>query len=174
MALSSASLSSPSGMRRIARTSGHIYPEQASGAGASVVIELHQYQKDFLETLARAQGRPSLSAALQALVELPMSDPQVRAQIFDTFHCVHCKGVSPAEWINTRKGEKLGYSFELSSAAVAFLGETMLVPVERVGDPPIKKVVSGPRRADSSKAARCCLDWAIKKYKAQPDGNINA
>ena len=40
-----------------------------------------------------------------------------------------------------------------------------------VGPPgPSKKVQDGPRRADPHKAARCCIDWAIKEYGDEGKG----
>ena len=43
--------------------------------------------------------------------------------------------------------------------------------MERLGEPPKKQVVPGaPKRADSSKAVRCCVDWAIKVSGALQSG----
>ena len=39
-----------------------------------------------------------------------------------------------------------------------------MVKVEKKGDPPKKQIVEAPLRADKDKAARCCVDWAIKEY----------
>jgi hypothetical protein len=33
-------------------------------------------------------------------------------------------------------------------------------------------VAAGPKRADPQKAARCCVDWAIKEYGAEADGTL--
>ena len=68
-------------------------------------------------------------------------------------------------------GEKQ-HSFDLSANTVAFLKQKLIKKVGRVGDPPVKQIVPGPIEADVSKAVRCCVDWAIKKYNALPDGKI--
>ena len=52
------------------------------------------------------------------------------------------------------------------------LESPVLVEVKKVGEPPVRQVIpDGPKRADSSKAARCCVDWAIKATSAVADGN---
>jgi hypothetical protein len=136
-------------------------------------FELHAYQKDFLDNLANARGLDGAAAALQEIVDRAMSDDSVRKAIFENFHCVHCGSVSPAQWISARKGKKEAYDLALTRPAVAFLGKAMLVQVEKVGEPPVRQVVPGPLRADANKAARCCIDWAIKNYGALADGKIN-
>ena len=148
-------------------------------------VELHGYQIDFLMTMYKA-GLPEVmkcskeynisgaSAALQALVEEAVHDEDKQKEIFDTFHCVHCGSVKPAEWIAGRKGKKEPHSLQLTKMATEFLKMDLLVPVEKLGTPPVRQVVSGPRRADVSKAARCCVDWAIKAYGAVADGNVAA
>ena len=75
---------------------------------------------------------------------------------------MHCGSVSPANWIKSRKGDKSVYSLKLNVEVLRFLESPLLVPVQKVGDPPKRTVVDGPRTSDASKAARCCVDWAIK------------
>ena len=58
------------------------------------------------------------------------------------------------------------YPLAVSAEAVTFLSGELLVPVGPPG--PGKKVQPGPRRSDPHKAARCCIDWAIKEFG--PDG----
>ena len=58
----------------------------------------------------------------------------------------------------------------VTKLVVSFLSMELLVPVEKLGEPPVRQVVDGPRRADPGKAARCAIDWAIKNYSALPDG----
>ena len=103
-------------------------------------------------------------------VQRCLQDPKAKAAVFDDFHCVHCGSVKPAEWIATRKGKKEPYELDLSLEALEFLKKPMLVKVERVGDPPVKKIVEGPRRTDIHKAVRCTIDWAIKDYSAVATG----
>ena len=141
---------------------------------SKLTVELHGYQKDFLDELAIARGLGGAAGALQALVDQALGSEKVSSDIFDVFHCVHCGGVSPAEWISTRKGTKVAYDFAVTKDAATFLSKALLVPVEKRGDPPKRQVVEGPRRADVSKAARCCIDWAIKEYGATSDGKVKA
>ncbi len=132
-------------------------------------IELHAYQKDFLDALGAGKG--GAVGALQRIVDRAMTEPRVKAAVFDEFHCVHCGSVSPADWIKTRKGTKSGYRLRLSGPALAFLSSPLLVTVEKRGDPPKRMVTDrSAKRADASKAARCCIDWAIKNYGALADG----
>ena len=79
-----------------------------------------------------------------------------------------------SDWIANRKGTKDVYKLQLSAPVVAFLSNNLLVKVARVGDPPVKQVVEGAKTADKSKAARCCIDWAIKKFGAIADGKPKA
>jgi hypothetical protein len=137
--------------------------------GSSTKFELHGYQSDFLEKLGSSQGS-SAAEALQGIVDRAMADVKVKAAIFDDFHCVHCGSVSPAEWIKARKGKKAPHALALSDKAVAFLGGALLVPVAKVGEPPKRQIVEGARTADANKAARCCVDWAIKNFGAVADG----
>ena len=60
----------------------------------------------------------------------------------------------------------------LTPAAVTFLTSDLLVKVEKLGEPPKKQVVPGPLTADANKAARCCVDWAIKHYGAVGNGQV--
>jgi hypothetical protein len=127
-------------------------------------VELHEYQKDFLDSMAEAQGLGGPGPALQVIVDKAMSDDGVQKAIFNDVHCVHCGSVAPPVWIKDRKGKKEPYTLALSAPAVAFLNAELLPRVEKVGEPPKKQVVPGPLRADMHKAARCCIDWAIKNY----------
>jgi hypothetical protein len=132
----------------------------------NVHFELHGYQADYLKTMATARGLGSDAAALQSIVDKAMTEESVKKAIFDTFHCVHCGSVNPAAWISERKGTKLAYPLAVSGEAVAFLSSELLLPVGPPG--PGKKVQPGPRRSDPHKAARSCIDWAIKEFG--PDG----
>eukprot|EP00746_Dinoflagellata_sp_MGD_P137728 gnl/MRDRNA2_/MRDRNA2_71491_c0_seq1.p1 gnl/MRDRNA2_/MRDRNA2_71491_c0~~gnl/MRDRNA2_/MRDRNA2_71491_c0_seq1.p1 ORF type:complete len:179 (+),score=40.05 gnl/MRDRNA2_/MRDRNA2_71491_c0_seq1:132-668(+) len=122
---------------------------------------MHKYQRDFLDKFAAAQCLSDASKAFQSIVEQAMDDHAIQKDIFDTFHCVHCGSVNPQEWISKAKG-KQPYDLDVSPQVVAFLGRELLVKVEKVGEPPTRQVVPGPKRADPDKAARCCIDWAIK------------
>lgn len=136
---------------------------------------LHGYQRDFLATLAAAQGhKGDAAAALDGVVRQAMSDPVTKSAIFDAVQCVHCGSVKPAEWIATRKGDKEATTLALSAPVVEFLQLPLLAKVERVGEPPVKQVVPGARTSDASKAARCCVDWAIKEYGAVATGRVAA
>jgi len=133
-------------------------------------IDLHAYQDDFLAAFATAKTTTK-NGALTLLVERAMDDKDVFAQVFDDFHCVHCGGVNPAGWIKERKGQKKPYSFEVTARVRRFLDKPLLVKVEKVGNPPKKTITDAQnRRSDVSKAARCCIDWAIKNYGALSDG----
>ena len=44
-----------------------------------------------------------------------------------------------------------------------FLGTKLLVPVDRVGEPPVKQVVPGELRADLSKAVRYLSDLSLTR-----------
>ena len=123
------------------------------------------YQIDYLKKMADSQGLESDAAALQSIIDKAMGADSVKAAIFDTFHCVHCGSKNPAPWIADRKG-KIAYPLAVSADAVTFLSGRLLLPVGPPG--PNKKVQEGPRRSDPHKAARCCIDWAIKEYG--PDG----
>ena len=133
-----------------------------------VDVELHSYQKDFLDTLGKDKSlgafilRGDASSALSWIVRRAMRNPSVRSEIFDTFHCVHCGSVKPPEWISTRKGDKRKHKLKLDPPLQKFLSGELLLPVEKRGTPPARQVIEGPKRADLSKAARCCVDWAIK------------
>ena len=135
-------------------------------AGEVVWFQLHGYQKIFLDKMADAQTLPSHTAALQKIVNMAMAEPEVNAAIFDeTFHCVHCDSQSPPDWIQENKGEKMPYAMELSPEACQFLSGEILLNVGPPG--PDKAVIPGPKHADADKAARCCIDWAIKEFAAE-------
>lgn len=151
--------------------------------GAS--FELHGYQVAFLKRMAASNlpgiarrkaacGGDGVAAALQAVVEEAMVDPTIRAEIFDVYHCVHCGSVKPAAWIADDKGNKKPHVLGVSRPVVEFLSSAVLVPVEKRGEPPKRQVVEGPRRADRHKAARCCVDWAIKQSGDVADGKAPA
>ena len=147
----------------------------------STTFLLHGYQKDFLDAMAAAglpavqlmtqqYGLKGATAALQAIVMEAIQDASVQAEIFDDFHCVHCGSKNPAAWIKDRKGQE-PHSLVVTKMVKSFLSMELLVAVEKLGTPPVRQiVVEKPRHADSSKAARCCIDWAIKKYDAVADG----
>ena len=143
--------------------------------------ELHAYQYDFLTAMAAAKlptveacakehGVTGAAAALQTIVMQAVQDSVVHGEIYDEFHCVHCGSVTPEPWIKERKGKKEKYPLAVTTSVSTFLAKELLVPVEKLGQPPKRQVVSGPRRADPSKAARVAIDWAIKKYDALTDG----
>ena len=135
--------------------------------GGGVSLEMHGYQMDYLTTLATSlpsnfMTKASPSDALTMLVERALNEPQIMSAVFDSFHCNHCG--SPAPWIKERKG-KTPQSFHLSRKVRRFLAEPLLLRVEKVGNPPVRKAIyDAPRIADMDKAARCCVDWAIKHY----------
>ena len=132
-------------------------------------LEMHGYQTEFLKNFGKAKNTDAVGA-LQFIVDRAMSEPPIKKAIFDDFHCVHCGSVKPAEWVASNKGNKKPARFALSKAALHFLNEPLLVPVGKRGEPPKRQVIEGPRHADASKAARCCVDWAIKNYGALADG----
>ena len=143
-----------------------------SGAGEArtaltMSYELHGYQRDFLATLVSARGLGDRAAALESIVGQALASAVTQAAIFDVMHCIHCGSVNPAEWIATRKGDKEAVPLALSARAAAFLQEPSLVKVARVGEPPKKQVVPGPRTSDAGKAARCCVDWCDTWRPAQ-------
>ena len=152
----------------------HLTKRGAPNPSSPMSYELHGYQRDFLATLAAAQGHNSASTALESIVSQAMSDPATKAAIFDKMHCIHCGSVKPAEWIATRKGDKEATPLVLTPSAAAFLAEPLLVKVDRVGQPPVKQVVPGPRTSNVGKAARCCVDWAIQEYGAVETGQVSA
>merc|ERR1719217_403681 len=117
-------------------------------------------------------GLEDAGKALEHIVQQAMSNPAIESEIFDTFHCVHCGSVKPAEWIANAKGKKEPYKLRVNDLVMAFLHQEILVKVEKLGDPPVRQVVDGPKRADADKAARCCVDWAIKNYGALADGKF--
>lgn len=138
-------------------------------------MELHAYQKDFLDTMGAegTNGASNASEALESIVAKAMSDKATYKAIFDEFHCIHCGSKSPADWIANRKGKKDPYSFSLKEETKAFLNGTIVVAV---GPPGPNKALQPdkPKRADSNKAARCCVDWAIKAYGGVANGKPNA
>jgi len=136
--------------------------------GSHEMCELHSYQKAFLDSLGATHG--GAGGALAMIVKRAMAEPKVKAAIFDNFHCVHCGSVNPEAWIKTQKGDKTPYKLKIGYEARTFLKQPLLVPVEKRGEPPKRQIVDGPRRSDVSKAARCCVDWAIKNYGAIKDG----
>jgi cytochrome b involved in lipid metabolism len=130
---------------------------------------LHSYQSDFLASLAAAQGLTSPAAALEGIVSRAMAESGVKAAIFDALQCIHCGSADPADWIDWGCG-KQATALVLNAPEAAFLAQPLLLQVERVGEPPAKQLVPGPRSVDASKAARCCIDWAIKEYGALMTG----
>ena len=134
-----------------------------------ITLELHGYQRDFLDTLGKEHA--SSSGALQFIIDKALMEDPVREAIFEDFHCIHCGSVSPEPWIAKRKGDKKGVDFMLTSAARELLASPVLVAVEKRGEPPTKQIVKdSPKRSDASKAARCAVDWAIKDSGALKDG----
>ena len=130
------------------------------GGGAS--LEIHGYQKEFLGKMAKAQGMGSEGAALQSIVYGAMSNAGIKSAIFDDFHCVHCGSKNPPDWVKNGMG-KTATALDISEECIAFLSEPILVAV---GPPGPKKALQPekPNRADVNKAARTCIDWAIKEY----------
>eukprot|EP01052_Picozoa_sp_SAG31_P019883 SAG31_NODE_1468_length_8223_cov_37.850320_11_plen_132_part_00 len=97
--------------------------------------------------MAKIQGLADEAAALQKIVNLAMTDPAVKAAIFDDgFHCVHCNSLEPPppDWINAAKGQYNVYGLPITPIACAFLQMELLLNVEKVGEPPVKMVVPGP------------------------------
>merc|ERR1719162_1742494 len=72
------------------------------------LIEMHQYQKDFLDTMVQkgTEGATNSATALAVIVQLAQKSSKVHGEIFDGFHCIHCGSVKPADWIANRKGKK--------------------------------------------------------------------
>jgi len=144
-------------------------------------FELHEYQIKFLESLAtsklkaveeyaQSSGTSGAAAALGSIVAQAMQSAAVHSAVYDTFHCVHCGSVQPAAWIKEHKGKKAPYELAVPKDVSKFLATSLLVPVEKLGEPPVRQVVPGARKADASKAARCAIDWAIKSYEAVETG----
>ena len=131
-------------------------------------VELHAYQKRFLGRLG-AKSSQTAAGALTMIVRRAMKDRKVKAEIFDQLQCVHCGSVKPAAWVKEHKG-KQPYSLALDQQVRSFLTGSLLLACEKRGEPPQKQLVDGPRAADMHKAARCCVDWAIKAYDAVADG----
>jgi hypothetical protein len=135
------------------------------GGGGGTVLELHGYQKAYLSTMASAQGLGDEAAALQSVVEKAMADAAFAKTLFDSeFHCVHCGSKNPPEWIKSAMGkEPRSLTGSLSAEALAFLSSSQLVAV---GPPGPKKALKpeDPKRTNAGKAARICVDWAIKEY----------
>ena len=44
-----------------------------------------------------------VGAALEHIVERAMASTDVKREIFEGLHCVHCGSVNPAEWIAKHK-----------------------------------------------------------------------
>lgn len=146
----------------------HNLPQVMRGKAEILSLELHGYQLEFLDMLSEYEGHPGY--ALQYLVERAARESRVKAACFDKIHCVHCGSVNPAEWIKTAGiGNKQRLEWPLSSRACSLLKSRLILPVEKVGTPPKKQIVDGPRRVDASKAARCVIDWAIGNYDALTD-----
>ena len=154
------------------------------GGGAS--LEIHGYQKEFLGKMAKAQGMGSEGAALQSIVYGAMSNAAIKSAIFDDFRCVHCGSKNPPDWVKNGMGKTVSRhntgsiwvasfqecqqylcgqatSLDISEECIAFLSQPILVAV---GPPGPKKALQPekPNRADVNKAARTCIDWAIKEY----------
>jgi len=140
-------------------------------------IELHGYQKDFLDSLCAMPGPwgsvdpRGASGALQSIVDLAMSNAKVKADIFGEVQCLHCTSAKPAAWIADNM-EKFPHRMLLEPDAAQFLASELLLDAQVFGTKKVKKLVEGPRKADASKAARCCVDWAIKAHGATADGKI--
>lgn len=154
-------------------------------------IELHSYQKLFLQSFSAVNGlEPGASldaivvrlclgtcmlTVILALVSQALAkDPKVYEEIWGDFICIHCGSVSPADWIKNNKGDKKMYSYDLAPVTVKMLSEAELKKVEKVGDRPVKQVVDGPSKKDIHKAARVAIDWAIMKFDALADGQPKA
>lgn len=139
------------------------------GQSKTLRIELHGYQMEFLQMLSEYEGHPR--NAMQFLCTRAAREPEVKCAIFDHLHCVHCSSKQPASWIKSAGiGNRQGFEWPLSAAVCELLTSELLLPVEKVGSPPMKRlVIDGQRRADVSKAARCIIDWAIVNYGAQTD-----
>lgn len=139
--------------------------KQVLAGAASTTLEMHSYHKFYLSKMASAQGFDSEAQALQSVVTKAMSSKAFAKTLFDAeFHCVHCGSKNPAEWIKTRMGKKpQALTGVLSAAAMDFLTSAQLV---KVGPPgPTKALMpTEPKRSDAGKAARICVDWAIKEY----------
>ena len=136
--------------------------------GGGTTLELHGYQKDYLGTMAAAQGYGSEAAALQSIVDKAIATPSLAKTLFESgFHCVHCGSKNPPAWIDTRKGkEKCALTGSLTKEALAFLAGAELV---KVGPPGPQKALQTrasdeKKRKDKDKAARICIDWAIKEH----------
>jgi len=146
--------------------------------------ELHQYQIAFLKSLAAKDPAVDAcaeehhvsgpAAALQMIVIKALQDEKDKAEMYDGFQCVHCGSKNPAAWIKENKGKKEPYSLAVTAEVAKFLASDLLVPVQKVGTPPARQVVPGPRRSDPSKAARVAIDWAIQKFGALEDGQPKA
>merc|ERR1711998_108056 len=116
---------------------------------------------DFLERLGAISSKTA-AGALAMIVTRAIKDPKVKAEIFSQLQCVHCGSVKPAAWIKDHKGKE-AYPLAMSSEVRKFLSSPLLLAVEKRGEPPKKYMVDpGPTTADMHKAARCCVDWAIK------------
>lgn len=115
-------------------------------------VKLHPFQMDFLDSMAAACGLASAGLALQKLVEDAMFSDVTRSAIYDDFHCCHCGSNNPADWIKKRKGKPVHgrivaepYALDISDEALTFLSTKLLVPVEKVGQPP-KRISPSLRR----------------------------
>jgi len=133
-------------------------------------VEMHGYQVDFLQSFAAVNKFGHTGDALDAIVALAAADGKVQSEIFDEVQCIHCGSKNPAEWIASRKGDKTPYPLDLASPTVAFLGSKIVAKVEKIGEPPVKTIIADNERVDISKAARCCIDWAIVEFDALADG----
>lgn len=141
---------------------------------AKTEVTLHGYQIDFLKNFAEVNSLSNVNNALDTIVGLAAVDPVTKGKIFDEIQCVHCGSKNPAEWIATRKGDKTAYPFDLAAPTVTFLSGTIVDKVEKIGEPPVKTIIAGNKRSDVSKAARCCIDWAIVEFDALADGKPKA
>ena len=63
------------------------------------------------------------------------------------------------------------YSLPVTAKGLEFLSGPILLAVGPPG--PKKAIIPGkPNTADENKAARCCVDWAIKEYGALKTGKV--
>lgn len=147
------------------------FDKQKEKMAPKPTFQLHKYQHDFLVNMAYTMRLPGPGPALECIANRAMRVESVRSAIFDDFHCVHCGSVKPAEWIANSRG-KQPYKLAVGPMVVDFLSDKCLVKVEKVGDPPKKQVVEGEKWADKDKAARVCIDWAIKNNGALEDGKF--
>ena len=129
------------------------------------VMEMHDYQEEYLAAKAAVHGLSDSGSAFRALLTSASTDSSKWGSIFRTVHCLRCDNLpdnlSTAD--NAWKKSKKPVSFGLHPNHEAFLEARVANEegAEIAEKGPVNRAV-----LDTSKAARTLIDWAIEQEEA--------